>query len=86
MSLILRDDLSVPISEEMAQRLGLHPGSPVLWEPTLDGGYVLRPTLTRAEAIDQLSGSLKGYLKPGESAVADLIREREEDALREERA
>ena len=86
MSLTLRDDLSVPISEEMAQRLGLHPGSPVLWEATLDGGYVLRPTFTRAEAIDRFCGSLKGYLKPGESAVADLIREREEDALREEEA
>ena len=82
MSLVVREDLSVPIPEEM----GLHPGSPVQWERTPDGAYTLRPALTRHATIDRFCGSLKGYLKPGESAVADLIREREEDAIREDAA
>lgn len=86
MSLVVREDLSVTIPEEMAERMGLHPGSPVQWESAPNGGYTLRPALSRHEAIDRLSGMLKGYLKPGESAVADLIREREEDAIREEQA
>ena len=86
MSLVVRDDLSVPLPEEVAEKLGLHRGSPVRWERTPDGGYTLRPALTREEAIDRLSGMLAHTLKPGESAVADLIREREEDAIREERA
>lgn len=86
MSLILRDDLSVPISEKMAEELGLHRGSAVRWERTPDGGYALRPALTREEAARRMHGMLAHLLKPGESAVADLIREREEDAIKEERA
>jgi bifunctional DNA-binding transcriptional regulator/antitoxin component of YhaV-PrlF toxin-antitoxin module len=81
---VVRDDMSVPISEEMAEKMGLHPGSPIQWERTADGGYVLRPALTRKEAARQLHGMLAHMLKPGESAVADLIREREEDASREQ--
>ena len=84
MTPVVREDLSVPISEEMAERMGLRPGSPVQWERTGDGGYTLRPALTRQEAATRLHGMLAHTLKPGESAVADLMREREQDAIREE--
>ena len=84
MSLVVRDDLSVPIPEELAESVGLHRGSPVEWERMADGRLSLRTEASRHEAIDRLSGMLAKYLKPGESAVADLIREREEDAIREE--
>jgi len=86
MTLVVREDLSVPISEEMAERLGLHPGSPIQWERTRDGGYTLRPALTRQEAARQLHGMLANTLKPGESAVADLSLEREQEAILEEQA
>lgn len=86
MSLVVRDDLSVAIPQEVAEKMGLHPGSPVRWERTANGGYALRPALTRSEAAQRLHGMLAHTLEPGESAVADLIREREEDALREEQA
>ncbi len=84
MSLVVREDLSVPISSEMADKMGLHPGSHVRWEPTADGGYALRSALSRQEAVRRLHGMLAHTLKPGESAVAELVREREEDAIREE--
>jgi len=84
MTLVVREDLSVPISEEMAERMGLHPGSPVQWERSPDGCYTLRPGQTRQEAARRLHGMLAHTLKPGESAVADLIRERGEEAITEQ--
>jgi|GEM_PF-6884697 len=84
MTHVVREDLSVPISEEVAEALGLHPGSPVQWERTGDGGYTLRLALTRQEAARRLHGMLAHTLKPGDSAVADLIRARQEDATLEE--
>lgn len=86
MSLVVREDLSIAIPEAMAEELGLHAGSPVEWERAAGGGYTLRPAPTREEAVDRFCSSLKGYLKSGESAVAGLVREREEDARREEAA
>jgi bifunctional DNA-binding transcriptional regulator/antitoxin component of YhaV-PrlF toxin-antitoxin module len=68
----------------MAERMGLHPGSPVQWERSQDDGYTLRPALTRQKAAIRLHGILAHTLKPSESAVADLIRDREEEAIREE--
>jgi len=84
MALVVREDLSVLISEEMAERMGLHPGSPIQWERSPDGGYTLRPVQTRQEAARQPHGMLAHTLKPGESAVADLIRERGEEAIWEQ--
>ena len=84
MSLVVRQDFSVPIPEDMAQEIGLHRGSAVRWERAADGGLTLRATSSRKEAALKLRGMLKDYLKPGDSAVADLIREREEAAILEE--
>ena len=86
MSLTVRDDLSVLIPEALAEELGLHAGSQVEWSRGADGGYTLRPALSREEAVDRFCGSLKGFLEPDESAVAGLVSEREEDARREEAA
>jgi len=84
MTHVVREDLSVPISEEVAEALELRPGSPVQWERTGDGGYALRLALTRQEAARRLHGMLAHTLKPGGNAVADLVRGREEEALLEE--
>lgn len=86
MAIVVRDDLSVPIPEEVASAMGLRRGSSVRWERLSDGSYVLRPLLTRQEAARRLHGMLAHTLKPGESAVAELIQEREQDAIRDESA
>lgn len=86
MTLVAREDLSVPISDEMAEKMGLYPGTRVQWERTADGGYALRPALTRQEAARQMHRMPAHTLTSGESAVTDLIFEREEDAIRDERA
>lgn len=78
--------MSVTIPVELAEEVGLHRGSAVQWERIADGRLALRTEASRHAAADRLHGMLKGYLKSGESAVADLIREREEDAIREEEA
>ena len=86
MSLVVLEEGSVPIPEDLAQEFGIHKGSPVQWERTPDGRLTLRTAAARHAAIDRLSGMLAYTLKPGESAVADLIREREEAAILEEQA
>ena len=86
MSLVVLEEGSVPIPEDLAQEFGIHKGSPVQWERTPDGRLTLRTLSSRREAARRLRGMLSHTLKPGESAVADLIREREEAAISEERA
>ena len=80
MSLVVREDLSVTIPEEMAERMGLHPGSPVQWESAPNGGYTLRPALSRHEAIDRLGEVLKPYLKEQGGGVEAFLEWRREDA------
>ncbi|RYG38053.1 hypothetical protein EON81_04780 [bacterium] len=77
MSIVVREDLSVPISEEMAEQMGLHPGSSVQWERAQDGSYILRPVLPREEAVRRLRGMSKSWLKPGESGVESFLQERQ---------
>ena len=80
MPLTVRDDLSVPIPEEVASQMGIHPGSPVQWERTSDGGYTLRPDQTRREAVEGLGEVLKPYLKEQGGGVEAFLKWRREDA------
>lgn len=77
MSLVVLEEGSVPIPEDLAQEYGIHKGSPIEWERMPDGRLAMRATSSRRAAIDRFCGMLAHTLKPGESAVADLIRERE---------
>lgn len=79
MSLTVRDDLSVPIPEAMAEKLGLHRGSPVEWEFTDDGALKLRATNDRLEAIRAIRGAGRKYLKPGDSGVESFLKWRQEE-------
>ena len=79
MSLTVRDDLSVPIPEAMAEKLGLHGGSPVEWELTEDGALKLRATNERLVAIRRLRGMGKEWLKPGESGVEGFLDWRQQE-------
>ncbi len=86
MSLVVREEGSIPIPEGLAREFGIRKGSAVGWERTPDGRLTVRAASERQAAIDRFCGMLAHTLGPGESAVADRIREREEDAIREERA
>jgi hypothetical protein len=85
MSIVVRDDLSVSIPEELAREVGIYKGSSVEWGRPPDGRLTLSADSKRHEIVDRFCGSLLPYLKSGESVVEDLIRERERDAILEER-
>lgn len=80
MSLVVRDDLSVPISKEMAEKMGLYPGSLVEWERMTDGGYTLRAVAPHQGAGSRLHGVLKPYLKEEGGGVEAFLDLRREDA------
>ncbi len=79
MSLVILEEGTVPLPEDLAQEFGLHKGSSVRWERTEDGALKLRPAMTREEAIRKLRGALKDTLKPGESGVESFLRWRQEE-------
>ena len=79
MSLVILEEGSVPLPEDLAQEFGLHKGSSVRWERTEDGALKLRPATSREEAIDRLMGSLKDTVKPGESGMESFLGWRQEE-------
>ena len=79
MSLLVRDDLSISIPEDLAQQAGIHAGTPVEWERTEDGALKLRATNDRLEAVRRLRGMGKALLKPGESGVEESLKWRQEE-------
>ncbi|AIE84416.1 AbrB/MazE/SpoVT family DNA-binding domain-containing protein [Fimbriimonas ginsengisoli] len=80
MSLVILEEGSVPLPEDLAEEFGLHKGSPIQWERTEDGALKLRPAVSREEAVERLSGLLKPYLKQQGGGVDAFLRWREEDA------
>lgn len=80
MSLVVREDLSVPLPEDLARRFGIHGGSRIEWEPTEDGRLTLRAETTRQEAINRLGEVLKPYLKEQGGGVEAFLEWRREDA------
>lgn len=79
MSLTVRDDLSVPIPEALAEEMGLHAGSQVEWERTDDGALKLRTVSERLAAFDRLGEILKGTFEPGESGMGWFLKWRQEE-------
>ena len=79
MSIIVLEEGSVPIPEDLAQEFGIHKGSQVEWERTEDGALKLRPASTREEVVRRMRGALKDTLKPGESGVESFLKWRQEE-------
>ncbi|AIE85296.1 AbrB/MazE/SpoVT family DNA-binding domain-containing protein [Fimbriimonas ginsengisoli] len=79
MSLVVREEGSVPIPEELAEEFGIHKGSQIEWERTADGSLTLRATMSREETIRAIRGAGRKFLKPGESGVESFLRWRQEE-------
>ena len=79
MALTVRDDLSVPIPEAMAEKLGLHGGSPVEWEITDDGALKLRTVNERLAAFDRFGEIVKGAFPSGEDGMEEFLEWRQEE-------
>jgi AbrB family looped-hinge helix DNA binding protein len=71
----------VAIPAEVCQKLGLNPGDPLAIE-IHDGGLHLIPY---DQVIRDIQRAFAPYKKPGVSVVDELIRERREEAARENR-
>lgn len=80
MSLVVREDLSVPLPEDLARRFGIHGGSRIEWEPTEDGRLTLRTEESSEGAGSRLLGILKPYLKEQGGGVEAFLEWRREDA------
>ena len=80
MPLVVREDNSVVLPDELAQELGVHTGNEIEWERT-DAGILLKPrhATSRQEAINRLLGSLKDTVKPGESGMEEFLKWRQEE-------
>jgi len=71
----------VAIPADVCQQLGLHPGDPLTIEIRDDGLHLI----TYAQIVREVQKAFAPYKKPGESVVDELIRERREEAARENR-
>lgn len=80
MSLVVREDNSVVLPEDLSRELGVHKGSEIEWERT-DAGILLKPrhATSRQEAVDRLSGMGKAWLEPGENGVETFLKWRQEE-------
>ena len=80
MSIVILEEGSVPLPEDLAQAIGLHKGTAAEWRRTDDGALELRPSTTRKEAIDRLGTLLDPYLTERGGGVEAFLEWREEDA------
>lgn len=69
----------VSIPPEIAQELGIRPGTELEWVKTEHGEVIVRPRRTRGELARELLGSGRKWLEPGTDPIAELIEERRRD-------
>ena len=79
MSLVVREEGSVPLPEDLAQEFGIHKGSHVEWERTEDGALKLRSANSRLAAFDRFSKALKATVRPGDGDPDWFLRWRQEE-------
>lgn len=84
MSLIVREDGSVPLPEDLAQEYGIHKGSRIEWERTSDGALKLRSAEMREAAVRRLRGLGRTWLKPGEEGVEGFLKWRQTERERDD--
>lgn len=70
----------VVIPAEARKQSGIKVGDPVLVEADQGGIHIL----TLHQVVERVQAAFAPYKRPGESVVDELIREREEEAVRED--
>ena len=66
----------ITLPAELVRALGLEPGMRLDWALGPDRTLIATPKPSRAQLIDELMGSGRKYLRPGDDPIADLIAER----------
>ncbi len=69
----------VTLPAELVRELDWKAGTQIEWTKTDEGTLIARRKPTRGELASQIMGRGKHLLKPGESAVEGLLRDRAED-------
>ena len=77
----LSEGRRVAIPAELCQRYGIEPGDPVVLEPS-DSGIVMRPL---DAVIREVQAYFADVVPPGVSLSEELLRDRREEAQRENR-
>jgi AbrB family looped-hinge helix DNA binding protein len=85
MSIVIHTKMSegrrVAIPAELCQRYGLHPGDPLVLEPS-DTGIIIRPL---EAVIREVQAYFADLAPPDVLLSAELLRDRREEAAREDR-
>lgn len=79
MTTTVTKDNQVGIPQEIVREFGIHPGTQLEWTRNPDHSIRVVPLKSRGERSRELLGAGRKWLKPGESAVEELIRERQRD-------
>ncbi len=69
----------VTLPAKLIRELDWKPGTQLEWTKTTEGALVARRRPTRGELGRELQTLMKKYIKPGESVVEGLLRDRAED-------
>ena len=69
-------DNTVKIPDAIAQLLDLKPGATLDWQVADNATLIIHKHSTRGTRADKLLGIARPFLKPGEGAIAELVRQR----------
>jgi AbrB family looped-hinge helix DNA binding protein len=69
----------VTLPAELVRALDWKVGTQLEWTKTPEGTLIARRKPTRGELARELQDMMKKYIKPGESVVEGLLRDRAED-------
>ena len=72
-----KNQLTVPAA--LARQLQIRPGTRVEWSVDSQGQVILKLLPSRAQLAKNACGMGQAWLKPGQSAVDELILERQQD-------
>ncbi len=73
----------VTIPAKLAQSLDIHPGTKLDWSISQDGMLVCRPLPSRGALARQVMGMGRKWLPANADPIADLLAERQQEALDE---
>ncbi len=69
-------DNTAKIPDAIAQLLDLKPGATLDWQVADNATLIIHKHSTRGTRADKLLGIARPFLKPGENAIAELVRQR----------
>ena len=83
MIITVTEENLVSIPAELAQAIGIQPGTQIDWSVDAEGRLIGRVLPSRGELADKARGMGRSWLREGDDPIADLIAERVQEDLDE---